>query len=167
MTIERFQDLTNITPDDPEGEPEITANDGPTDKEFSRMRSEHALVTPLAGTNEKPRPDQSPTINTTPNSQTSEAIPALPDMPAAETDLAANATALPAWSGNNIRGIQDSDLMITLLRARVAENDRPAPDEMDNEGQEFRAMVQRWKELSVIDGILYRNSKYGQQAVIV
>eukprot|EP00919_Chromeraceae_sp_WS-2016_P058161 GHVR01138024.1.p1 GENE.GHVR01138024.1~~GHVR01138024.1.p1 ORF type:complete len:127 (-),score=3.75 GHVR01138024.1:22-402(-) len=27
-------------------------------------------------------------------------------------------------------------------------------------------MVQRWKELSVIDGILYRKSKYGQQAVI-
>lgn len=163
MTIERFHDLSSITPDNPEGDPEIPDNNGPTDKELSGSRSGHALDEPLA---REPRPDQSQITDAAQHSHTTEAIQAPKEQAAAETAPAATATASPAWSGNNMKGIQDSDLTITLLWARVADNDRPAPEEMDNEGQEFRAMVQRWKELSVIDGILYRKSKYGQQAVI-
>ena len=48
----------------------------------------------------------------------------------------------------------------------MTRNERPKPDELDTEGQDVRAMIQRWRELMVREGVLYRKSKYGLQAVL-
>ena len=72
----------------------------------------------------------------------------------------------PLWSGELMRGVQGEDREIAHLRDCVANGNRPRADELDTEGQEMRAMVQRWNELVVREGILYRKSKVGLQAVL-
>lgn len=73
---------------------------------------------------------------------------------------------LPSWAGENIRAIQEADDTIAILRTWVEEGIRPKPAELDKEGQEMRAMVSRWKELTVIDHVLYCQSKPQLQAVV-
>ena len=72
----------------------------------------------------------------------------------------------PLWAGDKLKSVQEADSTITRLRKSVEEGKRPLAVELDGEGQDLRAMVQRWKELTVLDGILYRRGKHGLQAVI-
>ena len=64
----------------------------------------------------------------------------------------------PLWSGDRMREAQERDPDVSRVAAWVQEKRKPDPVEMDSEGQDVRAMVARWNELSFRNGVLYRKA---------
>jgi hypothetical protein len=65
-----------------------------------------------------------------------------------------------------MREEQDEDDVVSRVRAWVAMGAKPSPEELDAESQETRALVSRWSELAVVEGILVRLRQGSSQVVL-
>jgi hypothetical protein len=71
-----------------------------------------------------------------------------------------------AWVGGAMREAQNADENVSMVKAWVETDERPQAFQLDTEGQEVRALVCRWHELFVRDGILMRRAPRGDQVVL-
>jgi hypothetical protein len=71
-----------------------------------------------------------------------------------------------SWSNDVMREEQDEDDVVSRVRAWVAMGAKPSPEELDAESQETRALVSRWSELAVVEGILVRLRQGSSQVVL-
>jgi hypothetical protein len=55
-----------------------------------------------------------------------------------------------------MREEQDEDDVVSRVQAWVAMGAKPSPEELDAESQETRALVSRWSELAIVEGVLVR-----------
>jgi hypothetical protein len=79
-----------------------------------------------------------------------------------ELDISSDYT----WSNETIQTEQTRDLVLDKVRSWVAGGLRPRPKELDSESQEVKALVSRWTELAVIDGLLVRFRQGKSQVVL-
>jgi hypothetical protein len=79
----------------------------------------------------------------------------------AESDNELDISSDYTWSNETIQTEQDNDLVIDRVRSWVAGGLRPKP-----ESQEVRALVSRWAELAVINGLLVRFRQGKSQVVL-
>jgi hypothetical protein len=108
-------------------------------------------------------------VDTTPNEEDPESDDSTdgedddPMPPSAEED---EVIARWAWIGGAMREAQNADEDVMVVKAWVETDERPQAFQLDTESQEVRALVCRWHELFVRDGILMRRAPRGDQVVL-
>jgi hypothetical protein len=108
-------------------------------------------------------------VDTTPDEEDSESDDSTdgedddPMPPSAEED---EVIARWAWIGGAMREAQNADENVSMVKAWVETDKRPQAFQLDTEGQEVQALVCRWHELFVRDGILMRRAPRGYQVVL-